>query len=127
MRRTTATSQRRESRASMACLRLENVTNDEPTKASRLCATAYYLYSVRLARLMSITIPLIVRVCAGTPDTRQPNKRAALAARAPRQRWSGRRSRFWVQPLQGHERVGDRDQGHVMVQVLPGAPLEVVL
>src|SRR6266511_835979 len=43
MRRTTATSQRRGSRASVACLRLGNVTDDEPAKASRLCATACYV------------------------------------------------------------------------------------
>jgi len=67
-----------------------------------------------------------VGVCAGTPDTRRPNTPAATAAHAMPGRWSGRRTGFWVQAFQGDKGVGDRDDGHVVVPALPGAPLEVV-
>src|ERR1043166_7965045 len=76
--------------------------------------------------LRAEAMPSTVGVYAGREDTRRPNRRAAIAARAIPQRWSGRRNRFWVQPLQGDERVGDRHQGHVVVPALPGAALEVV-
>ncbi len=71
-------------------------------------------------------MPLIVGVCAGTPGTRRPNTPAGIAARAMPGRWSGRRTDFWVQPLQGDEGVRDRHQGHVVVPALPGTALEVV-
>src|SRR5919201_881136 len=67
-----------------------------------------------------------VGVCAGTADTRRPNTPAAIAAHAIPQRWSGRRSRFWVQPLQRDEGMRDRHQGHVVMPALEGAALEVV-
>ena len=75
---------------------------------------------------MGATTVSIVGVCAGRRGTRRPNRRAAAAARARPGRWSDRRSRFWVQPLQGDEGVGDRDQGDVVVPAGPGAALEVV-
>src|SRR6266536_2020120 len=71
-------------------------------------------------------MPSTVEGCADRADTRRPNRRAATAARAMPGRWSGRRSRFWVQPLQRDEGVRDRHQGHVVVPALEGAALVVV-
>src|SRR6266508_6083085 len=64
--------------------------------------------------------------CAGRGGRRRPNRRAGLAAHAIPGRWSGRRCWFWVQPLQGDEGMGDRDQSHVMVPATEAATLEVV-
>src|SRR5512132_3848517 len=64
--------------------------------------------------------------CDGTGGRRRPNRRAGLAAHAIPGRWSGRRGWFWVQPLQGDESVGGRDQGHMMVPAAEAAALEVV-
>src|SRR4029453_225207 len=64
--------------------------------------------------------------CAGRGGRRRPNRRAGFAAHAIPGRWSGRRGWVWVQPLQGDERVGGRDQGHVMMPAAEAAALEVV-
>jgi len=64
--------------------------------------------------------------CAGRGGKRRPNRRAGLAAHAIPGRWSGRRGWFWVQPLQGEEGVGGRDQGQVVVSATEAAALEVV-
>src|SRR6266511_983544 len=64
--------------------------------------------------------------CAGTGGRRRPNRRAGLAAPVIPGRGSGRRRRFWVQPLQGEEGVGGRDQGHVVMPAAEAAALEVV-
>src|SRR6266487_1738935 len=97
-----------------------------PAEHRRHFGTPWYLYSVRSVQLTGVATPWSVGVCAGTPGTRRPNRRAAAAAHAVPGRWSGRRSRFWVQPLQGHKGVGGRHQRHVVVPALEGAALEVV-
>src|SRR5215213_12001175 len=75
---------------------------------------------------MGVAMGSIGAGCAGRGGRRQPNRRAALAAHAIPGRWSGRRGWFWVQPLQGDEGVGGRDQGHVVMPAAEAAALEVV-
>jgi hypothetical protein len=45
-------------------------------------ATINYQYSVRSVRLRDAPMPSTGEGCAGTPDTRRPNRQPRIAARA---------------------------------------------
>src|SRR3990172_7637445 len=66
----------------------------------------------------------VIGVCRS--GRRRPSRRAAAGARAASRRGSGRRIRFWVEPLEREEGVGEGDERHVVVPAPEGASLEVV-